>query len=165
MRARDDARLHFKILTYGYQEATAVALQDYWKRIGVSSELNVVEITSSNQLMFDGNFDVATYCSCGQATGDVGGQLRAHYYSNVVSNFGRYSNPDVDRLIDQISQEFDQTRQFELARRAQELILEDVPIIYAGNAEIFSVIFNKRIQGMDTARARNLVPSMFVAAQ
>ena len=69
VRQKDGQRLHFRVLTYTYWQPTAVALQSQWKQIGVSTELTPVEQTASNQVMFDGNFDIATYCSCGACHG------------------------------------------------------------------------------------------------
>ncbi|MCC6175615.1 MAG: hypothetical protein IT305_09960 [Chloroflexi bacterium] len=163
IREKDGQRLTLRILTYSYQEATAIAAQSYWKKIGVGSTLDVVEITSSNQVMYDGNFDVATYCSCGAATGDVAGQLRAYYYSNVVSNFGRYSNPEVDALIDQASGELDEAKRFELAKQIQQIVADDVAMIYVANIEAFSTIYSNRVQGVNVNRARDVVPSMYIA--
>jgi peptide/nickel transport system substrate-binding protein len=164
-REKDGQKLSFRILTYSYLEATAIAAQSYWKKIGVATELQQVEITSSNQIMFDGKFEIATYCSCGAATGDVAGQLRAYYYSNVVSNYGRYSNPDVDNLIDQASGELDEAKRFDLAKQIQQKVADDVAVIYVANIEAFSTIYSNRIQGVNTDRARDIVPSMYVAQQ
>ena len=163
IRAKDGQRLNFRVLTYSYLEATAIAAQDYWKKIGVGTDLHVVEITSSNQIMYDGNFDIATYCSCGAATGDVAGQLRAYYSSNVVSNFGRYSNPEVDTLIDRASTEFDEAKRFALAKQIQEIVADDVPIVYVANIEAFSTIYSSRVQGVNADRARDVTPSTYIA--
>lgn len=100
MRSKDGQKLHFRIMTYTYWQPTAVALQSQWKQVGISSELQPVEQTASNQVMFDGSFDIATYCSCGVATGDIAGQLTSFYRTGVANNFGGYSNPQVDALID-----------------------------------------------------------------
>jgi hypothetical protein len=84
------------------------------------------EYLASNQIMYDGNFEIATYCSCGAATGDIGGQLRAYYRSGVATKFGGYSNPQVDALIDQLDTEFDTQKQYDLAKRIQTLVFDDV---------------------------------------
>jgi peptide/nickel transport system substrate-binding protein len=54
------------------------------------------------------------------------------YTKNSASgccNFSSYGNPKVDVLIDQIQAEQDAAKRVELAKRAQQLIAEDVPMI------------------------------------
>ena len=41
------------------------------------------------------------------------------------SNYGNYSNAEVDALIDQLDQEFDQEKRVSLAKEIQQKILDD----------------------------------------
>lgn len=163
VRARDGTRLQFRMLTYTIFQPIAIALQSQWKQIGVGIELAPVETTASNQLMLDGNFELATYCSCGSATGDVAGQLRSYYRSDAVTNYGRYANPQVDALIDQLGAEFDPARQNELASRVQELVLADHPIIYLFNSPQWSTSYSAAVRGVDPNRSKWILPSMWLA--
>ena len=51
------------------------------------------------------------------------------FHSKSVNNQTRYSNPEVDRLLDQARVEQDQDARYELHRRAEEMILSDAPWI------------------------------------
>jgi peptide/nickel transport system substrate-binding protein len=163
VRVKDGQRLHFKVLTYTYWQPTAVALQSQWKQIGVSTELTPVEQTASNQVMYDGNFDIATYCSCGAATGDIAGQLRSYYRSGIANNFGGYSNPEVDRLLDELMTEFDEKKQHDLARRVQRLLQQDVAMIYLYDAPRGGAAYHNRVRGIDPNQHKTIVPGMYIA--
>ncbi|MCF7547850.1 ABC transporter substrate-binding protein [Pseudonocardia sp. WMMC193] len=163
IRTKDGQRLQFRMLTYPIFQPLAIALQSQWKEIGVAIELAPVETTASNQLMLDGNFEMATYCSCGTATGDLAGQLRSYYRSDVVTNYGRYSNPQVDRLLDELAGEFDPARQQDLARQVQQLVYDDHAILYLFNSTQWATAYTSAVRGVDPNRSKWILPGMWVA--
>ncbi|CAG7637029.1 Nickel-binding protein NikA [Paenibacillus solanacearum] len=163
IRAKDGQKLKLKMLTYTVFQPLAIALQSQLKGVGIEIELNPVETTASNQMMLDGTFDTATYCSCGTATGDIGGQLYSYYYTGVASNYGGYSNPKVDRLIDQLISEFDANKQLGLAKEIQTLVQEDVPIIYLFNNTRWGAAYNKKVKGIDKNLQTKIVPGMYIS--
>ncbi|GAA1818103.1 hypothetical protein HC028_17085 [Planosporangium flavigriseum] len=162
VRTKDGQRLQFKILTYTVFQPLAIALQSQWKKIGVSTELTPVETTASNKMMLDGDFEIATYCSCGSATGDIPGQLRSFYRSGVVSNYGGYTNPQVDTLIDQLGTEFDQQKQHELAKQVQQLVHDDVALIYLYASTQWGAAYTNKVRGVDSNLSRRILPTMWV---
>ncbi|WP_377262904.1 ABC transporter substrate-binding protein [Phytohabitans kaempferiae] len=163
VRAKDGQRLHLRILTYTVFQPLAIALQSQWKRIGISTQLEPVETTASNQMMLDGDFEIATYCSCGSATGDIPGQLRSFYRSGVVSNYGGYANPIVDRLVDELGTEFAPGRQHELAKRVQQIVHDDVALIYLYASTQWAAAYSTGVRGVDPNLARWVRPSMWIA--
>ncbi|MEV8516834.1 ABC transporter substrate-binding protein [Dactylosporangium sp. NPDC051484] len=163
VRAKDGTRLHFKILTYTVFQPLAIALQSQWKKVGISTELAPVETTASNQMMLDGNFEIATYCSCGSATGDIAGQLRSFYRTGVVSNYGGYSNPQADALIDQLGTEFDPAKQAELAKQAQRILLDDVALVYLYASTQWGAAYAPRVRGVEPNLSRRILPGMWLA--
>ncbi|MCR8633157.1 ABC transporter substrate-binding protein [Paenibacillus radicis (ex Xue et al. 2023)] len=163
IRAKDGQKLKLKMLTYTVFQPLAVALQSQLKNVGVEIELNPVETTASNQMMLDGNFDTATYCSCGTATGDIGGQLYSYYQSGVASNYGGYSNPEVDKLISQLTSEFDAVKQVDLAKQIQTRVQEDVPIIYLFNNTRWGAAYNSKVKGIDKNLQTRIVPGMYIS--
>ncbi|MFM7533641.1 MAG: ABC transporter substrate-binding protein [Rubrivivax sp.] len=165
VRVRNGQRLEFRVLTYGWWHSAAVALEAQWRRIGVGITLRVVEPTASNQIMLDGDFEIATYCSCGSATGDLHGQLRAFYQTGVTQNWGRYSNPQVDALIDNLQGEFDEARRFDLARQIQTLVQRDHALIYVANSDLIGIAHAPRVRGADPDRPRDITPGMFIVAR
>ena len=59
IREKDGERLEFDLLTYGWWNTIAVALESQMREIGVALNLKVVEPAASNQIMLDGAFDIA----------------------------------------------------------------------------------------------------------
>ena len=51
------------------------------------------------------------------------------FRSDSSNNYTNYSNPDVDRLLEQARAELDQQARFNLYRRAEEIIVQDAPLI------------------------------------
>ncbi|MER2534352.1 MAG: ABC transporter substrate-binding protein [Rhizobiaceae bacterium] len=165
IREKDGKRLEFSVLTYGWWQTVAIALEAQWRRIGVATKLHVVEPTASNQIMLDGAFDIATYCSCGTATGDLNGQLSSFYRSDAVQNWQRYASPAVDALIDRLRTEADTEKRFALAREIQEKVMADTALIYVANAELIGIAHAARVAGVDAERPRDITPSMYIAAE
>jgi len=165
IRERDGHKLEFTVLTYGWWQTVAIALEAQWRRIGVSTRLHVVEPTASNQIMLDGAFDIATYCSCGTATGDLNGQLSSFYHSEAVQNWQRYANGEVDALIEQLRTEADPQTRFALARQIQEKVMADTALIYVANAELIGIAHAARVAGVDAQRPRDITPSIYIAAE
>lgn len=163
IRFKDGQKLQFNLLTYSVFQPLSIVLQSQLKTIGVNIVINPVETTASNQLMLDGNFEMATYCSCGGATGDVGGQLKSYYYTGVTGNYGGYSNPKVDTLIDQITVEFDPSKQNDLAKKIQTLVQMDSPIIYLYTSTRWSAAYATKVKGVDNNLLTKIVPGMYIA--
>ncbi|NQX69596.1 hypothetical protein HQN90_26025 [Paenibacillus alba] len=163
IRAKEGQKLQYKLLTYSVFQPLAVALQSQLKEVGISIELNVVETTASNQMMLDGNFELATYCSCGSATGDIGGQLNSYYHTGIASNYGGYTNPEVDKLLDGLVSEFDGKKQAELAKQIQTQVQQDVPIVYLYNSTRWGAAYNKKVQGVDDNLKTRITPAMYIA--
>jgi ABC-type transport system substrate-binding protein len=52
-----------------------------------------------------------------------------HYKSAPAPNFNRYSNPEVDRMLDEGRAELDQAKRITIYRRVQEILAQDAPWI------------------------------------
>jgi len=165
IRVRDGQRLEFTVLTYGWWQTVAIAIESQWRDIGVATKLQVVEPAASNQIMLDGAFDIATYCSCGTPTGDLSGQLSSFYRSDSVQNWQRYANPEVDAMIDQLRGEADTQARIDLARKIQDTAMQDFALIHVANAELIGIAHAARVSGIDPERPRDITPSMFIAAE
>lgn len=165
IREKDGQRLEFGLLTYGWWNTIAVALESQWRDIGVKLNLQVVEPAASNQIMLDGAFDIATYCSCPAPTGDLFGTLNQWYQSGSVRNWQDYSNPEVDRLLALLRTEPDQQTRFDLARQIQDIVFDDNGLLYVSNAPVLLTGFAGNIRGVDPERPADIVPSMYIAAE
>ncbi|CAN5766794.1 ABC transporter family substrate-binding protein [soil metagenome] len=74
----------------------------------------------------EGNYDIAMFAWAGSAlkTGSA-----STYQKGGGNNLGRYSNPDVDALIEELSQELDPARVEELANEVDTILWEDLATI------------------------------------
>jgi peptide/nickel transport system substrate-binding protein len=102
--------------------------------LGVNLTIDDLAGGTFDDRLFKGNFDLAYYS-------EVGGpgpyyELRQILHSansaplgqNAASNFGRYSNPEVDKALDDFAAA-DPTKQHQLLSTVQEAMLRDVPVI------------------------------------
>ena len=65
-------------------------------------------------------------------TGDPQSFLELYFRTGGSTNFGKYSNPNVDTLIDQYKNEYDTEKRYEIATKIQQILLDD-------NASLFLV--------------------------
>ena len=165
IREKDGERLEFDLLTYGWWNTIAVALESQMREIGVALNLKVVEPAASNQIMLDGAFDIATYCSCPKPTGDLHGTLNQCHHTDSVRNWQDYSNADVDSLLDELRTETDQERRFELARQIQDIVFDDTGLVWVSNTAVLSVAFAADVRGVDPERPRDITPGMYIASE
>ena len=69
--------------------------------------------------------------------------------SNGSANYGGYSNQEVDKLIDQLDQEFDSDKRNELAVEIQQKVMDDAGYIVIGYAK-FTNVLKKNVQNCPT---------------
>ena len=127
-----------------------VMIQEQLRRIGVRAEPRQVEFNSLNARLVTGDFDA---CVLGNSM-DTSLDLSAYFHSRAIAdhtNVTRYSNPEVDRLIDHGMSLPD----IALARadldRIQEILHRDQPYTYLWESE--------RVSGLDR-RLHGVEPSM-----
>jgi len=70
------------------------------------------------------------------------------FHSQSSSNYGHYNNPAVDRLLEQARSEGDYLKRIELYRRAEELIMDDAPVV---NLVYYTIepFFQSYVQGVE----------------
>ena len=86
-----------------------------------------------------------------QATGWIARVEADEYVPEVFRtdgprNFNKYSNPEVDKLVDASRQEFDQTKRGELLKKAEDLVVEDMPMIFTMNNNAHNM-WSKKVKG------------------
>ncbi len=70
-----------------------------------------------------------------------------HSKSAPAPNFNRYSNPEVDRLLDEGRAELDQTKRVAMYRRIQQILAQDAPWIPVDH-DIQIVAMKKSVKGL-----------------
>ena len=93
-----------------------------WQKIGVKAEHKLEESASWSKNRRIGNFQVLAdpYGSAG--TGDPD-QIMNKFTTGASANYGRFSDPEVDRLYDLQKTELDPQKRIELVKEMQKIII------------------------------------------
>jgi oligopeptide transport system substrate-binding protein len=108
-------------------ERIAVAIQAMWKGIGVQAELFNSETAVHYDELEAGNFDVAR-------AGWVADYNDAQSFLSLITteigpqNYGRYSNPEFDKLMDQSETTVDLAARGKLMQQAEAIAMADQPV-------------------------------------
>lgn len=100
----------------------AQAMQSQLAKIGVKIEIAMLE--NVNDRRKNGDFDIIFSNFATAATGDPQWFLEANFITGGTENYGKYSNADLDKVIKQLSEEFDTSKRAEIAIEAQQLIID-----------------------------------------
>ena len=102
-------------------------MKDQLKQIGIETTLQ--ETTDINTAVAQNNFDATMYSYTITPTGDINRGL-AQLFIPGGSNNNRYNNPQLNSLFDQYNATSDQGQRSSLSRQMQQVLGEDVPVVY-----------------------------------
>lgn len=114
----------------GLRQDIALLVQEDLKRIGVKVELRIVEWGTLMAAMNDGDFDAVVNHWEEPTQIDLGGLWHSTPPDEPTFNFGRYANPEVDRLLDEVGELTDFAEQKPILDKIQELIVADQPYTF-----------------------------------
>jgi peptide/nickel transport system substrate-binding protein len=136
----DGPRMRFdKPITYSVSGSSvagrqyAVVIQNQLKEVGIPIDIQTPEANTLFDELRRGNFQIA-YSQW------VGGNQDPIFYKDLFAtseiptqtkisrNRSRYSNPELDKLLEEAVNTFDRTRARELYVRIQEIVSRDVPV-------------------------------------
>lgn len=129
---RDGERFSFELLANAGNRMLADAatmIQAQLRRAGIEARLRSLEFNSYVELLTGHEFDGAL----GAWNIDTTLDLAYAFHSRAIDgdyNFGSYSNPEVDRLIDENAAEADTSVKRERLLRLQELLHEEQPYTF-----------------------------------
>lgn len=128
----DGAPLEIDIVTYSGRAAlppTAELTQAFLQAIGVAASVSVGEYGASNDAITDGSADLFLQAWVTTPQGDPGGVLEALVKSDGGSNSGKYSNPELDKLLNLGRETFEQAQRKVIYDQVQELVAKDAALI------------------------------------
>lgn len=108
------------------------------KEIGIDLQVEVYESVAEQQK--SGDFDLMMISFTMTPTGDPGYFADIAFKTDGSSNYGHYSNTEVDALIDQLDSEFDQEKRTELTKQIQQKIIDDAGYIVVGHSKYIYVM-------------------------
>lgn len=104
------------------------------KKVGVNIDLKFMEWNSFIKNIDDRNFDLM---AMGWGGGDIESDPKQIWHSSSMgkggSNYIGYSNPEVDKLIDQGRGEMDQAKRSKVFKKVYGMIADDVPYVFLWN--------------------------------
>ena len=90
-----------------------------------------VPITERAKRETDGDFEFMFHPTAAES--DPGNMLLAYYHSKGARNASRYTNAELDRLVEEQDRTFDREKRKQLLWQAQRLALDERPILVWGN--------------------------------
>jgi peptide/nickel transport system substrate-binding protein len=125
----------------------AQAFQAELKKIGVQMDIRPVDSAAAIQQIRAGNFD-ATYRSWDL---DADPDAQSLFHSSQVppagQNYGHYSNPEADRLIDEARRELDSSKRTALYHQLHQVLADDQPYLWTLQVSLKWGL-NKRLRGV-----------------
>lgn len=107
----------------------AARLQEIWRReLGLEVELRQVEWADLLSGLDEHRYQMFTLGWIADYP-DPQNFLEVLFHSNSTSNHTAYSNPELDRLLEQAAVEQDPERRLEIYRQAERLIVAEAPVI------------------------------------
>jgi len=143
---KDGQELAFTI-TYENTGYTTMleAVQDMAKKSGIHLELQQVD--SISDFEDNGNYDIVATNWQVLSTGDPQWFLDSMYKTGSSSNYGQYSNEELDAVIEELAQTFDIEGREERTIEAEKILLADAASIYLVGENNF-VVANAKVQNV-----------------
>ena len=114
-------------------ELLATAFQDMLKRnLNIEATIRVIERSQLPEEEKAGNFTLVIDTPAGPNISDISPLANIGWRTGGSSNWGGYSNPDFDNLLDQIDVEIDPAKRQELINQALDLLDQDPPWFLIG---------------------------------
>jgi peptide/nickel transport system substrate-binding protein len=116
------------------------------KAVGIN--LKIVQVQSPPDVARSGNFKTVYFSQGGDV--DPVSFLYSRFHSKNIGppgNIGHYSNPEVDRLLDQANTAVDQADRIRLAQEAQRIIVADAPWFFF-NYNKAAIVHKPKVHGL-----------------
>ena len=142
--------LDLKFVIYTSREELGIyaqALQASLKDVGIKVTLNTVSYETLLDMRDSGQYDMLIWNVLVANTGDPEKYLRENWYSKSVSNTAGYNNLEVDRLLDELSKEYDSEKRKELIIEIQQLIMNDAATVFFGYETTY-LFSSKKLTGV-----------------
>ncbi len=150
IRELGGANISLRLVTYSTKAelgSFCTEISSAAKKIGLDIRLEVYESVTEQQKTGDFDLLMVSFTMC--PTGDPQYFADIAFRTGGSSNYGGYSNPEVDALIDELDVEFDSQRRTDLAKQIQEKIVEEAGYIVVGHAKYYYVM-GANVQGLKT---------------
>jgi peptide/nickel transport system substrate-binding protein len=119
----DGIDIKLTVIQRPLEQQTAEMIKQMWDEVGIRTELEILERTAWIAKLKEGkDFDAAFWRAIFPADPDQNGQL---LLTGANSNWGNYSNPEIDRLMAEARSTLDVAQRQDLYRQVQQHIYDD----------------------------------------
>lgn len=121
-------------------------LKENYKQLGIDVVPEFIDLNTLLGKMRKKDFDAYLM---GTAIGSdvMSSNLSANFKSDAPNNYNQYSNPEVDKLIDEAVNEPDSNKRIEIEQKIYKIINEDLPFVFTYQPETLWAS-NSRISGL-----------------
>lgn len=149
IRDKDGRALRIRWLTYpSRQELPLLAemAQANLKAIGIAVDINSTADHNAVRVKPEA-WDVYASAMVTAPTGDPAYFFTSHALKDSVVNNGHYSNPELERLAEELSRTFDPDKRAEIAVRMQQIVLDDDAFVFCSHLKM-TMITKSSITGL-----------------
>jgi peptide/nickel transport system substrate-binding protein len=116
--------------------------------LNITGDVVVVERARTNDVLSSGDFDMFKADIYASPVLDPYPLWNQYIRTGASQNFSKYSNPDFDKLLDELAVTLDPTARQEVINRGMDMLDENPPFILLGFCA-HSVIANQAVKGLD----------------
>ena len=116
------------------------------KEIGI--EININNTADHRKYAAEGDFDLYVSSLTTAPTGDPEYFFSSTAVSSASKNYGKYSNSQLDELIDEMHITFDTQERGKLAVKAQQMILDDSAFFFVSHLNM-GIVTSSDVTGME----------------
>src|SRR5262249_14808870 len=125
----------------------ATYMQQQYKELGIALDVRGLDFNAyTDQVQKNKDFDIALG-GWGGGSIDPDESAKSLFITGGQQNFTGYSNPQVDQLYQQGSNELDETRRKQIYDQVQAQVVQDMPVYFIYSLESFSPA-SKKVQGI-----------------
>lgn len=145
---KDGEKVTLHMVTYtrtGLPEQ-AEAVQSALNDLGLEVTYELVD--SADDILKSGKFSLGVYAYVTAPTGDPLSYLNFTMGTDQGSNFGKYSNPEIDAKLKEMASEFDPEKRSDLAIEIQQLALADSAYCYMTHLNM-ALVMEANVVGLE----------------
>lgn len=109
-------------------QTIAQLLQAQLADVGITMEIRTVDLSALSSALRGGEYQAMLVGWSGRS--DPDGNLYVEFKTGAPVNFRKWSNAEVDRLLEEGRASLDQSERYDIYRRVQELVAEGSPLVF-----------------------------------
>jgi peptide/nickel transport system substrate-binding protein len=125
--------LELRMITYPERPGLppiAQALQGYFADIGVTLKVDIMTQNAASPILRTPDWDFYLMANATTMIPTPAYHLNDAFSTASNAATGGYSNPEVDKLLEELAGTFEQSKKYEIARQIQQIVHDDAAVIW-----------------------------------